>query len=109
MARDGEAVASAQVRLLEVAARIRAFEAEIDGELRGVAEELGEPPDYDDFLEDLISGTPHHEIYRCASSFELNECAADELVKAAMARETELRAEWEERRADYGERARVCR
>jgi len=107
--RDGEAVASAQVRLLEVAARIRAFEAEVDGELRGVAEELGEPADYDDFLEDLVPGTPHHELYRCASSFELNECAAEELVKAATAREAELRVEWEERRVDYGERARVCR
>jgi hypothetical protein len=105
----GGAVAAARARLLDLAARIVAFEAQVDGEARRIAEELGEPPHYDDFLEERIPGTPHHELYRCASSFELNECAAQELVRAATARADELLAEWSQRRADYEERARASR
>jgi len=102
-------VAAARARLLELAARIVVFEAEIDGEARRIAEQLGEPADYDDFLEERAPGSPHHEIYRCASCFELDECAARDLVRAAMAREDELLAEWKQRRAEHEERARGWR
>jgi len=88
-----------RARFLALADRLRAVEEEARAELRAVAATLGEPAGYDAFLEDVIPGTPHHELYRCAESFELGAAARAALTNAAAATAESLLAEWERRRA----------
>ena len=88
-----------RARFLALADRLQAVEEDARSELREVAAALGEPADYDAFLEDEIPGTPHHELYRCAESFELGAGARAALTNAAAATEESLLAEWERRRA----------
>jgi hypothetical protein len=87
--------------LLAVADRLQAVEDEVRAELREVAVALGEPADYDAFLEHQIPGTPHHELYRCAESFELGAGARTALTNAAAATEESLLADWQRRRAEW--------
>ena len=89
-----------RARLLALADRLQAVEEEARAELREVAAALGEPADYDAFLEHQIPGTPHHELYRCAESFELGAGARAALTSAAAATEESMLAEWKRRRAE---------
>jgi len=90
-----------RARLLALADRLQAVEEDARVELREMAVALGEPADYDAFLEHQIPGTPHHELYRCAESFELGAGARTALTDAAAATEESLLADWQRRRDEW--------
>lgn len=98
---SAELVDVCRARLLAVADRLQAVEEDARAELREVTAALGAPADYEAFLEHQIPGTPHHELYRCAESFELGAGARTALTNAAAATEESLLADWQRRRDEW--------
>jgi len=96
-----ELVDACRARFLALADRLQTVEEEARTELREVAAALGEPTEYDAFLDHQIPGTPHHELYRCAEAFELGAGARAVLTNAAAATEKSLHADWQRRRAEW--------
>ena len=90
-----------RARLLALADRLQAVEEEARAELREVTAALGEPADYEAFLEHQVPGTPHHELYRCAEAFELGAGARTTLTNAAAATQESLLADWQRRRDEW--------
>jgi len=93
-----------RARFLDLADRLRAFEEQARGELRALAEMLGEPPDYDAMCEHEKPMTAWGELYRTASALaddweSLDNDYAGFLNGAAGATDEDLLAEWNGRDA----------
>ena len=98
---SAEVVDLCRARFLALADRLQAVEEEARAELREVTAALGEPADYEAFLEHQIPGTPHDELYRCAEAFELGAGARRTLTNAAAATQESLLADWQRRRDEW--------